>query len=131
MRGSFLRAQLSSGIATIADFGTLALLTEWGGVWYVASTAVGAIAGAITNFLINRYWVFEGASEVKGRGVVRQSWRYTLVSVGSWGLNVAGVWWITESWGVYYIWSKAGVAILVGIAYNYPLHRWFVFSPDV
>jgi putative flippase GtrA len=134
MSRSFFRAQMSSLAATVTDFGLLAVLTEWVGLWYVLSTALGAASGALVNFLINRYWSFERArlgSGAGNRGALKQALRYGVVALGSWALNVGGVWWATEEWGTHYLLSKVLVSLTVGIAFNYPLHRWFVFSPEV
>jgi len=53
--------------------------------------------------------------------------RYTAVSAGSLVLNSAGVYLLTEDFGIYYAVSKLITAILVGLLFNFPLHRRFVF----
>jgi len=121
---TFSKAQLASIAATCVDFGLLVLLVELGGLWYVAATALGAAAGAVTNFSINRYWSFE-ASASRWEG---QALRYALVSGGSLLLNTAGVFALTEGLGTPYQASKVVSALLVGWLFNYPLHRGFVFS---
>jgi len=120
---SLLRSQLASFAATIADFGTLLLLVEWVGIWYVAATALGALCGAILNFTINRFWSFE-ATQHKWE---KQAWKYALVSTGSLLLNTLGVWALTESTSLRYSTSKIIVALTVGFVYNFPLFRWWVF----
>jgi putative flippase GtrA len=121
---SFTRAQVASVAATAVDFGLLFFLTEFLHVWYVISVAVGAAAGAVTNFLINRHWSFEAThGHWKGQAV-----RYAVVSAGSMLLNTGGTWAVTE-WGhIPYGFSVVAVSIAVGFAYNYPLQRKFVFK---
>ena len=121
---SFSRAQLASVSATGVDFGFLLLLVEKGGVWYVAATAAGACLGAITNFLLNRHWSFKATSE----RVHGQALKYALVSGGSLLLNSGGVWAVTEGAGVSYVSSKIVTSLLVGLFFNFPLHRYFVFK---
>jgi putative flippase GtrA len=99
-------------------------LVEKLGVWYVLATAMGAALGAITNFLLGRHWAFD-ASHAPARG---QALRYALVSLGSLLLNAGLVYLITEKLGVNYVGSKAVTALLVGVVYNFPLQRWFVFN---
>lgn len=106
------------------DFGLVFGMTELLHVWYVISVAVGAGAGAITNFLMNRHWSFE-ASHHKWHG---QAIRYAIVSLGSLLINAAGTWAVTEWAHVHYGISVVVVSILVGFAYNYPLQRHFVFK---
>ena len=120
---SFSRAQAASVAATLVDFGLLVLLVEGTGLWYVAATALGAFAGAITNFTLNRHWSFGAAGDEWGG----QALRYALVSGGSLGLNILGVFLLTDGLGSPYAASKAITALLVGWFFNYPLHRGFVF----
>jgi len=124
---SFSRAQVASIAATLVDFGLLVLLVESWGVWYVLATGVGALTGAITNFLMNRHWSFEAGSS----GWTGQALRYGLVSGGSLILNVAGVYLVTEAWGSPYAASKLVTALVVGWFFNYPLHRGFVFPAKI
>jgi putative flippase GtrA len=120
---SFKRSQVASFAATIADFGTLVCLVELAQVWYVAATAIGAFVGALTNFMFGRYWSFVAIQD----GMHGQAFRYALVSAMSLVLNSGGVYLFTDFVGLKYIVSKTIVAILIGIFFNFPLHRHFVF----
>lgn len=121
---TFLRAQASAILATAVDFSTLFFCTEILGVYYGLSTALGAFAGAVTNFLVNRSWAFQAQSESVGK----QAFKYALVSLGSLALNTGGVIAFTETFGFHYGFSKVVVALLVGIFFNYPLHKFLVFK---
>jgi putative flippase GtrA len=121
---SFSRSQITSAFATAVDFGLLFSLVEVGHVWYVLATALGALAGAITNFLLNRHWSFD-ATHGKWE---HQAVRYSLVSGGSLLLNSGGVWVVTAGLGIHYAVSVVVVSMLVGVAFNYPLQRYFVFK---
>jgi putative flippase GtrA len=118
------RAQIASLAATVVDFGTLFFATEVLGVWYVLSTGLGAFLGAITNFSLNRFWSFEATHVAWGP----QAFRYALVSAGSLGLNMLGVWSFTEGFGWKYGVSKVVTAFVVGLLFNFPLHRRYVFK---
>jgi putative flippase GtrA len=120
---SFTRSQFASLAATGVDFGTLVACVEWLRVWYVAATAIGACLGAVTNFLLGRHWTFEA----RHGQVHHQAWKYALVSGGSLLLNSAGVYAFTDGLGLKYMVSKLITAFLVGVLYNFPLHRGFVF----
>lgn len=122
---SFSRSQLAAFAATVVDYVVLFALVELCGVWYVAATAIGAFVGAVTNFLLNRHWSFLVGDE-RWAG---QAWRYAIVSAGSLILNTAGVYAMTEYLHVHYSISVFAVAISVGIFFNYPLHRYYVFIP--
>src|SRR5436305_14650427 len=45
---------------TLITFAVYGLLLKGFGVWYLAASAVGFIAGATNGFLLNRRWTFRG-----------------------------------------------------------------------
>jgi putative flippase GtrA len=117
------RSQIASLTATIVDFCTLIFLVEIGRIWYVAATATGALLGAIVNFVLARHWTFEADHE----SIRWQAIRYAAVSAASLVLNSLGVYFLTDYMGMHYAISKAATAFLVGVLFNFPLHRRFVF----
>lgn len=120
---AFARAQASSIAAVVADYAVLFGLVELLNIWYVPAVAAGALAGALTNFCLNRSWSFaasEGAWRV-------QASRYFVVAVGSLVLNTLGVWLGTDFIGLHYAASVVIVSVAVGLFFNYPLQRHFVF----
>lgn len=121
---TFSRSQLAALAATVVDFGTLTAWVELLHQFYAYGVAIGASMGAVTNFTINRYWSFEAHTKPLGR----QAFRYALVSAGSLLLNTGGVYLVTEYLGFYYLYSKLAIAFLIGILYNYPMHRYFVYE---
>lgn len=121
---SFLRYNASAIIATGCDFGTLLLLTEVFKLWYVFSTACGALVGAIVAFWLGRNWAFV-SKDAKKRV---QALKYVLVAVGSLGLNTYGVYFFTDFLSIQYVISKIITAIIVGIGYNYTLSRYYIFK---
>ena len=120
---SLRRSQIASLAATLVDFSSLICLVEVGHVWYVAATAIGAFLGALVNFFLGRHWSFV-AEHDSVRGQVA---RYAAVSTGSLVLNSYGVYFLTETFGIYYVISKVISAVFVGLCFNFPLHRCFVF----
>lgn len=121
---TFSRSQVSSLLATAADYGLLFFCTEVLHIWYVASTALGALIGAVTNFLLNRYWSFHATQSKMGD----QAQRYVSVSAASLMLNTAGVYLMTEYFHVYYAISVILVSLSIGFFINYPLFRWYVYK---
>lgn len=115
---------MASLTATLVDFGITVALVESTGLWPVWATAFGALAGAATNFSLGRYWSFK-ASHGRLRG---QAFRYALVSGTSLFLNSFGVLILFEWMGAHYIMAKAITSFLVGVFFNFPLHRHVVFK---
>jgi len=120
---SLRRSQVASLTATIVDFASLIFLVEVGHVWYVAATATGASLGAVVNFIMGRRWSFMAAHErIHGQAV-----RYAAVSLVSLVLNSLLVYLLTDHLQIHYAISRAMAAVLVGLLFNFPLHRRFVF----
>lgn len=121
---SFIRAQLAAFTGSAVDFLAFLFFSEVLNIWYVYATALGALLGAITNFLLGRYWVFL-ATESK---MHYQAVRYSIVSLGSLLLNTAGVYLLTEYGMIHPIYSKLIVGFLVGVFYNFILQKTFVYK---
>lgn len=121
---TFLKAQVSSVIATVADFLITAVLKEYVHVWYVAATCMGGICGGLINFSLSRKWVFDAQHKT----ISKQFYKYTAVWTGNLLLNTWGVYCITHFFQVQYIISKLLVSMVVGYGYNYTLQKKFVFK---
>jgi putative flippase GtrA len=121
--GFYVRSQLVAVLATAVDFGVMVTITKlWAG-HYVAATAIGAVSGGVMAFVANRNWSFLA----RDRAALGQSLRYAVVWVGSLSLNVGLVYVLTEAGGINAVVSKVITSILVGVFFNFPLHRYFVF----
>lgn len=121
---SLRRSQVASLAATIVDFASLIFWVEIAQLWYVAATAAGAFAGAVVNFVLGRRWSFKA----EDGGIRGQAVRYAAVSIVSLVLNSLGVYLLTEYAGIHYAISRVVTAVSVGVLFNFPLHRCFVFG---
>jgi len=120
----FVKSQFSAALATALDILVTVVLVELFNVWYVTAVAIGALCGAVSNFLLGRNWSFKARNDIWHQ----QMARYALVSGGSLVLNTTGVYLLTDGLGVQYLASKIVIAILITISFNYPLQRYFVFA---
>lgn len=120
----FLSAQVAAFAGTAVDFIATYFFTEFFGILYWISNAIGATLGAITNFLLGRYWVFDA----KDKKIANQAFKYILVSLGSLLLNTGGVYLLTETLAWHYMFSKVIVAVLVAVTYNFILQKNFVYK---
>lgn len=117
------RHQTAALVATAVDFLSMIVWVETGLGGAVSGAAVGAACGAICNFLLGRSWIFQAT----GRPAVAQAVRYAMVSAGSLGWNTLGQYLLLRSTDLPYVATRVVIAALVGLAWNFPLHRHFVF----
>lgn len=121
---SMVRWLFSAMSATALDFTVLTTFTELLHIHYVASTAIGALSGGILSFLLGRNWAFFNRES----GIFGQAGKYLITNFGSICLNTLGVYLLTEVVSDnHYLISKVIVAAMIGIFYNFPMQRYFVF----
>jgi phosphatidylglycerophosphate synthase/putative flippase GtrA len=114
---------LASIVATVADYALFRMLVDRGQIGIATATILGCTFGAVINFNMNRHITFPG----QGKKLM-QAGRYALVSSMSALLNAGGVALMAShpsvstwlSW-----WIVRGV---VQVAWNFPLHRDYVFA---
>lgn len=121
---TFLKANISSSIASFFDYLITIFLVSVFEINVVLASTTGTVCGGVTNFLIGRNWVFES----KNRKVHQQALRYGLVWAGNLVLNTGGVYVFTHLLKVHYVVSKAFVSLIVGFCYNYNMQKKYVFK---
>ncbi len=120
----FAKSQIASLIGSAVDFVVMILCTEVLGIYYVISRAIGAAVGAVVNFMLNRHWTWRVSNKKLGP----QAFKYGLTATGSLILNTLGVWLCTEFIGLDYKISWLVVSLIVGIGFNFVLHKIYVFK---
>lgn len=121
----FLKAKAASFMSTGADYLVTLILKEWLQVWYLAAVGMGMVVGGVVNFSLGRSALVFNASQ---KSVTEQAIKYFIVWVGNFFLVSAGVYLLSEFFGMNYMVSKASVSFVVSISYNYFLQRDFVFG---
>lgn len=113
---------MSSQMASLVDF-TVSLVLERIGLWYLYASFLGAVSGGVVNCTLNYRWVFHA----KGQKKKFVALKYMLVWASSILLNTGGTYVLTELSGLYFIFAKVTVAVIVGVLWNYQMQRLFVF----
>jgi len=111
----FVRYAFVGGIATIADWAVLYVLTQCG-MYYLISAVFAFLAGLIVNFALSKLLVFS-ASEAKVNKVA-EFVVYGVIGVVGLGLTMVIMWFLTEVCHVYYMLSKVVATVLV-LVWNY------------
>lgn len=123
LTGWFQRAWVASAIATVVDYGAFTLLVEVVGIYTGTSRALGALLGAVTNFILNKLYTFR----TRQNSVLVEVPRYAAISLTSLLLNTVGVILLTEGLRWNPLLAALLVGVLVSLCWNVPLHRIFVF----
>lgn len=112
------KSQLAALLATAVDFSVMVLLRELLTIPIVLAVATGAISGGVTNFCLNRYWVFApGNEKLLGQAVL-----YGVICIMSAMLNAVGVAQLVTLLFLDYFTARIMVACIVSVLFNYPLH---------
>jgi putative flippase GtrA len=117
--------QLSSLVATGVDYVVMIVCVSALGLTPVWGTVFGALVGAVTSFTLGRRWVFQAQ---KGE-LFGQALRYAMVSAVSLGCNAVGEWLLVRV-GLQYIVARVLASTVVGLGWNFPMQRHFVFRAD-
>ena len=121
--GRFVRANLSSTIASGLEY-LLVTGLVLARVHYLGAATAGAVTGAVADFSLKRHWAFDRA--VKGT-VQHEGLRYLAVSGASLVLNLALAYALVDGLRLPAVPGVIAASLVVGFAWNYPLHRYFVF----
>ncbi|MGZ3405428.1 MAG: GtrA family protein [Polyangia bacterium] len=117
--------QLSSLVATAVDYAVMIVCVSVLGMSPVLGTVIGALCGAVTSFTLGRRWVFDARKgDLRG-----QALRYAMVSTVSLCCNAAGEWVLVRV-GLQYVIARVVASTVVGIGWNFPMHRHFVFRAE-
>jgi putative flippase GtrA len=124
--GRFVRANLSSAVASGLEWVLVTGLVV-AGVHYLFAAGAGAVTGAATDFSLKRRWAFDRA---RPEALGREGARYLAVSAGSLALNLPVAFALVDLLGLPAVPGVVAASVVVGVAWNYPLHRWWVFRGD-
>jgi len=103
------------GVALVGlavDFGTLVLLHEVAGVYYLYAAIAGFVAGLIVNYTLSSRYVFKD-SKLSSRWMEFVS--FGMIGLVGLGLLSASMWLLTDVMHVHYILSKVLATVVVFI----------------
>lgn len=118
------RYAIVGGIAFIADFGLLWLLTEFAHCHYIVAGSLSFIAGLLINYFLSTSWVF------KTVGCRNRNVDFVFFAViGEIGLAInAGLLYVlTDHVGIHYLISKL-IATVVVFGWNFTARKFLLMS---
>ena len=120
----FLRYLAVGGIAFLADFATLALLTSGCGWHYLQAAAVAFGVGMAITYGLSVTWVFK-VRVVKSQHV--EFLLFTLVGLAGLGITQLMLWTLTDGLNLYYLHAKLITAAVV-LAWNFVARKLLLFT---
>lgn len=119
-----LRYAFVGGIAFIADFGLLYILTEYAHLHYLFSASIAFIAGLIINYFLSKVWVFS-ASTINNRWL--EFFVFSVIGLIGLGINNLALWVFTDYLSLYYMISKIIAAVIV-FFWNFLARKFILFK---
>lgn len=112
------------GLAFIADFGSLWLLTEYAGWHYQVSACTAFVIGLTVNYLLSIRWVFASNGDTDKSAAVKSAefLAYAIIGIIGLGLNSAILWLFTEAMSLHYLASKL-ISTTIVFAWNFLARR--------
>jgi putative flippase GtrA len=120
----FLRYLVVGGIAFLADFGTLALLTSNCGWHYLQAAAVAFTIGLAVNYTLSVSWVFK-VRAIKNRRV--EFLLFALIGLAGLGINQLLLWLLTDGFHLHHLESKLVTTAAV-LVWNFAARRLLLFT---
>lgn len=122
-KARILRTGLSGVLATAVDVAALVFLVEVAAVSVVLAAFLSAMAGGVTNYLVNKFWAFRDPSPI----TLKQVTVYAAVSLTTALFMALSMQVLSVMMGLPYLVSKAIAASLVFILWTYPAQARLVF----
>lgn len=119
----FLKFNASSLIATAIDYSVFFVLFRGLDIWYILAAFIGVVVGGITNFAINRHFVFQDK-----RASGKQALKYFVVWLLNLTLNLSGIYFLKEVIELDPTWAKVVVSLVVGSLLSFVAQKKFVFN---
>jgi putative flippase GtrA len=112
------------GAAFLVDIGSLFILTQYFGIYYLISAAIAFILGLIANYALSISWVFNNRT----LGNMKLEFGvFALIGFVGLGFNEILIWFFTENIHIYYLISKIIAAILI-LFWNFFARKFTLFK---
>ena len=121
-----LRYGIGGAAAFTVDVTCLYFLTEYFGVNYLISAAIGFSVGTCVSYISDAFWVFN-AHTLRSRKM--EILIFFLLAFVGMGLNELSIWLVTEYAGAHYMISKMAATVVV-YCWNFLSRKYILFTPN-
>ncbi|MCH7613412.1 MAG: GtrA family protein [Candidatus Marinimicrobia bacterium] len=119
-----IRYTFVGGIAFLADFGLLFILTEYFGIHYLISASIGFAVGLVLNYIMSITWVFSNR-RVKNKRI--EFILFIIIGAIGLGLNEVFLWGFTDFLKIHYLKSKIISTFFIYL-WNFFVRKYMLFN---
>ncbi len=105
-------------VGMVVNMSILFFLTEYIGLFYLASSVFAVESAIISNFLLNENWTFGDRGRSGVKNLLKRFSKFNLISLAGMAINLVVLAFMTEVVGIYYLLSNL-IAIGVVFLWNY------------
>ena len=109
----------------VVNLGRLYYLTEYVGLWYFLSYALGISVSITSNFILNKFWTFRDS--IDSQKIIVMYVKFVSVSLVGMAIQLGSVYVLVESLTVYYM-LAALISICIAGAINFIINRRWTFG---
>ena len=122
----YIKFCLVGGTGCLMNWTILYCLTEFAGLWYIASAVIGTVIANTNNYFINHNWAF--GNEKENNKNLATGWVKYLTTAGVCNLIYIGLLaLLTEVFGVWYI-ASAVMAVMISSTFMFLTIRKIVWG---
>jgi putative flippase GtrA len=119
----FARYLVAGGLAFVVDASSLYLLTQFVGLYYLTSAAIGFLFGLVTVYYLNRFWVFDRRTL---ENAALEFLAFSVIGVVGLGSNEVIIWFVSDKIHSNYMVGKA-ISAGVVLLWNFGARKLLLF----
>ncbi len=123
LRLEVVRYGLVGASGVVVDLVLLALLVEVLGVPLLIANVLSFSAAVASNYRLNSWWTFRAREQ---RSHMAGGALFLFAALVGLAISEAGLWLVTTRGGLFYVWTKLGLVIVV-FAWNYLFNNAITF----
>jgi putative flippase GtrA len=105
-----LRFLSAGGLGVLLYYLVLYTLTDFIGVWYLASAAIASIVNWTSNFVLQKFWTFQNKDR---KNLHKQAGIYAVMAIGLFGANLLLLYVLVDYLRLWYLGAQVIVTVLL------------------
>lgn len=124
VQNKILRYLISGGTAAFANLALLFALTEFAGIWYLASSMLSFAVGFAVSFTLQKFWTFEDS---RRDAIPRQLVLHLGTALGALGLNTLLLYFAVDIMGLWYMLAQFVISGMLAFG-SYFVYNTYIFK---